>query len=414
MTVDASSWQLPTPHPHRLAGSAGSLRFVGGAADLDAAGRIRHPDDRDAQIRGTLASANEALATVGCGLEDAIRLKVFYESDGAVDEWDVIASVVALLEPDPLPVISLVPVVMQPFEGQAIQLQVIAQPGWRDLDEIRVVSTPVPDSHHARMRRSTITATLRAGEMIVAANRTGHQAGPNPVDQSHAVMQSLADDLADVGASLQDSVKMEGCYSGMSRADWAPLALARASHFKEPGPVATMVPCHVLWPASAKTKIEVIAMRAVWNGFDKYIPRTDYWPERVWDWPVDLPYRQAIGLRSMVWLGGQVPSEPFSNSGERVAAGDLVEQTRLTFTYIEELLAGFGLSSSDLALTVCYFRSAGDQCDTEAFLDLVAENTGGVLPPMTLVPVPHMQTPDSTVEIWGVAPSEGFAIRTRG
>jgi len=23
---------------------------------------------------------------------------------------------------------------------------------------------------------------------------------------------------------------------------------------------------------------------------------------------------------------------------------------------------------------------------------------------MTLVPVPHMQTPDSTVEIWGVAP----------
>jgi len=57
-----------------------------------------------------------------------------------------------------------------------------------------------------------------------------------------------------------------------------------------------------------------------------------------------------------------------------------------------------------LALAVCYFRSSGDQRETEAFLDLVAEHTGGVLPPMTLVPVPHMQTPDSTVEIWGVAP----------
>ena len=404
MSVSENSWQLSTQLPHRLAGSAGSLRFVGGAADLDASGYVRHPGDLDTQMRGSLANADEALAAVGCGLEDAMRLKVFYESDGQFDEWDVIASVVDGLATDPLPVISLVPVPMQPFDGQAIQVQVIAQPGWRDLDDIRVVSAPVPNSHHARMRRSTITSTLRSGEVIVAANRTGHEAGPDAVDQSHAVMHSLADDLAAVGASLQDSVKMEGCYSGTSRADWAPLALARAAHFKEPGPAATMVPSHVLWPASAKTKIDVIAMRAVRNGFDKYIPRIDCWPERAWDWPLELPYRQAISLRNAVWLGGQVPSEPFSNSGERVAAGDLPEQTRFIFTYIEELLAGFGLSASDLALAVCYFRSSGDQRETEAFLDLVAEHTGGVLPPMTLVPVPHMQTPDSTVEIWGVAP----------
>jgi len=404
MSADDAPWQLATRHPHRLAGSAGPLRFVGGAADLDPSGRIRHPGDRAEQIRGSLARADEALAAVGCGLHDAMRLKVFYKSDGDVNEWDVLASIVELLDADPLPVVSLVPVPMQPFEGQSIQVQVMAQPGWRALDDIRFVSAPVPESHRARMDRSAITATLRAGEVIVAANRTGHEAGPEPVDQSHAIMQSLDGDLAAVGASLQDSVKLEGCYFGVSRADWAPLAMARASHFSEPGPAATMVPCHVLWPQSAKTKIDVVAMRARRNGFDKYIPRIDCWPERVWDWPIELPYRQAINLRDTIWLGGQVPSEPFSNSGKRVSAGDLTEQTRFTFRYVAELLEGFDRSASDLALAVCYFTSSGDQSDTTAFLDLVAESTGGVLPPMTLVPVPHMQTPDSTVEIWGVAP----------
>jgi hypothetical protein len=60
--------------------------------------------------------------------------------------------------------------------------------------------------------------------------------------------------------------------------EWAPLAEARAGHFKEPGPVATVVPCHELWPEGARTKVEVLGLRDHWNGFDKYIPREDRWP----------------------------------------------------------------------------------------------------------------------------------------
>ena len=39
------------------------------------------------------------------------------------------------------------------------------------------------------------------------------------------------DTLAQIGATTQDSVKMEGYYFGATHDDWAPLAQARASHF---------------------------------------------------------------------------------------------------------------------------------------------------------------------------------------
>ena len=55
-------WHLPVTNAHRVAGSAGAFTFVGGAADLDNLGRIRHPDDLGAQIAGALDNVSQALA----------------------------------------------------------------------------------------------------------------------------------------------------------------------------------------------------------------------------------------------------------------------------------------------------------------------------------------------------------------
>jgi hypothetical protein len=52
---------------------------------------------------------------------------------------------------------------------------------------------------------------------------------------------------------------------------------------------------------------------------------------------------------------------------------------------------------------VCYYTASEDEDITPNLLQLLCDCCGGVLPPLTLVPVPHMQTGDSTVEIWGVA-----------
>ena len=105
----------------------------------------------------------------------------------------------------------------------------------------------------------------------------------------------------------------------------------------------------------------------------------------------------------MIWLGGQVPAEPFSNTGKRVLPGQLLPQARLTMSYISDLLRPFGRSPMDLKLMVCYYTASSDDDLTQKLLKLLQDCCGGILPPITLVPVPHMQTADSTVEIWGVA-----------
>jgi len=400
-------WRWPVDMVHHVSATAGGLTFVGGAGDFDASGRIRHPGDLDRQIAGAVQNISDALRAESCQLADVVKLKVFYSDD--IDDWDVIAKVAAHFGDDPMAVISTVPEPLQPFMGQVVQIQAIACRRWRQGDDIRSVERPVPSAWRQKFGKRAVTAGLRAGEFIAVANRTAAEedhhiaaAGDGPA-QSHAIMTIHEETLAKLGASLQDSVKMEGYYFGTSREQWAPLAKARASHFAEPGPPATVVPCQRLYPEGAVTKIEVMAMRECWNGFDKYIPRGDSWPKRVWDWPIPLPYRQGIKLRDTIWLGGQVPSEPFSNTGARMLPGDLVAQTRMTMSYIEDILRGFSRTPADLKLMVCYFTCPDGEATTRLFLETVSGCINGSLPPTTLVAKPMMHSPENTVEIWGVA-----------
>jgi len=118
-------------------------------------------------------------------------------------------------------------------------------------------------------------------------------------------------------------------------------------------------------------------MRERRNSYNKYIPREDAWPERVWDWPAELPYRQAQKLRDMIWLGGQVPAQPFSNTGKRVHPGQLLPQARFTMSYISDLLRAFGKVPADLKLLVCYYRRLPDHDETEALVHLLADYCRG-------------------------------------
>jgi enamine deaminase RidA (YjgF/YER057c/UK114 family) len=401
-------WKLPIDRPHHLIGSAGTLTFIGGAGDFDPAGRIVSTDLMS-QIEGSLENVSQTLPVELCTMDDVVKVKAYYTPDDTISDWEIIAQIANRFKNTPLPVISTVPVPMQPFENQKVQLQVIAQRHWRSLSDIRVHEDPMPDSQRHLFHHKSLSSALRAGEFITVANRTAAhldeqiEAGLDSVEESHAIMESMNSALQTVGASLQDSIKMEGYYFGNNRDHWKPLAMARASHFSEPGPVATVVPCHNLSPAGATTKIEVIAMRERRATFDKYIAREDYWPPRVWDWMLNLPYRQAIRLRDMIWLGGQVPSEPFTNTGKRVHPFDLESQTTFTMSYIDDLLRGWNRDASDLKLAVCHYTSTGELSQTEFMTNLLSDTMGGILQPLTLVPQPHMQTPESMVEIWGVA-----------
>jgi len=408
MTENQRTWSLPIEGVHEVSASAASISFVGGAGDFDTQGEIRSPGDLGSQIKGAVENVELALSQENCSLADVVRIKAFVELSPQVDEGAAVRMLLDALPDGPAPVISVVPVEMQPFAGQKVQLQAIAKRGWRGLayqvveDTLRIASADTG-------AETVVTTALRVGEFIAAANRTAahcinaYDGSIDGVDQCHAIMKSLNSDLKQVGATLQDSVKLEGYYQGVTRAQWTPFAKARASYFAEPGPPATVIPCHLGEHDQTMTRVGVLAMRERRNSYDKYIPREDAWPERVWDWPAELPYRQAQRLRDMIWLGGQVPAQPYSNTGKRVHPGQLLPQARLTMSYISDLLRPFGRSPLDLKLLVCYFRRLPDQDETDALLSLLTDYCGGVLPPLSLIPVDHMQDEDSTIEIWGVA-----------
>lgn len=403
------SWQLPTTRGHRLAARAGALTFVGGAGDFDVSGAIRAAGDLEAQVRGALDNVASALAAESCGLDDIVRLKAFYRSDGSVDEWTLRAALSNAIGASPAPVMTLNPVPLQPWADQEIQVQAIALRGWRGLDDIRAVTRSVTGPPAALFDDASVTDGLRAGEFYAVGGQTA--AGEDGetvaieggVDQTHAVMGRLEAIQAELGASFQDAVKKEGYYFGTTMDEWAAMAALRATYFREPAAVATVVPCHALWPRGALTKVEVLGMRACWNGFDKYIPREDRWPERVWDWPIPVPYRQGIRLRDTIWTGGQVPWEPNANTGRAMHPGDVIAQARFVMSYIEDILHAFETTTGALRLLVCYFASSGSVAETERFVEAVDDCVAGPLPPITVVPQPHLHSEDTRVEIWGVA-----------
>ncbi|MGI9659532.1 MAG: RidA family protein, partial [Gaiellaceae bacterium] len=309
----------------------------------------------------------------------------------------------------PPPVMTLNPVPLQPWPGQEIQLQAIALRGWRRDADVRVVTSPVPEANAAAFDVPVVTDGLRAGEFYavggqIALDDDGRIAGAGDgVAQTHAVMARLGAIQKELGASFQDAVKKEGYYFGTTMDEWAAMAALRATYFREPAAVATVVPCHALWPEGALTKVEVLGMRAHRNGFDKYIPREDRWPERVWDWPIPVPYRQGIRLRDTIWTGGQVPWEPKSNSGHAMHPGDVIAQARFVMSYIEDILRAFEATTGDLRWLVCYFASTGTTEETHRFVEAVDDCVAGPLPPLTVVPQPHLHSDDTRVEIWGVA-----------
>ena len=402
------SWKLPTERTHRLAGCAGPLTFVGGAGDFNAAGLIRNSGDFNAQLAGALENIELALAAESCSLKDIVRLKAFYR-DGIVDEWSLRASLSNAIGGDPSPVMTLNPVPYQPWEGQEIQLQAIAIRDWRLHGDTRIVTRSVPQVFAQKFNTPLITDGLRVNEFYAIGGQTAAGTDGETIEakggqaQTHAVMSRLEVIQAKLGATFQDAIKKEGYYFGTTMDDWAAMARIRASYFHEPAAVATVVPCHALHPEGALTKVELLGMRELWNGFDKYIPREDRWPKRVWDWPIPVPYRQGIRLRNMIWTGGQVPWESNANSGRAMHPGNVIAQTHFVMSYIEDILRAFDATTSDLRLLVCYFASDGTVGQTHRLLEALDDCVAGPLPPLTIVPQPYLHADNSNVEVWGVA-----------
>lgn len=69
------------------------------------------------------------------------------------------------------------------------------------------------------------------------------------------------------------------------------------------------------------------------------------------------PYSQAIEANGLIYLSGQIPIDPQSNS---IKANDILGQTQQVIQNIREILKAAGSSISNVLKTTCYLKNMSD------------------------------------------------------
>jgi enamine deaminase RidA (YjgF/YER057c/UK114 family) len=381
---------------------AGELIFVGGQADLDAAGRVGHPGDLEAQTAAAIANIAAVLAELGADLEDLVNLVAFYESDGARDEWDFLRLLRRALGPGPRPVVSAIPVPYLPVPGAMVEIEAVAM---RASDGRRLARVEAAPAGHWRWPAGIdFPQGLRAGTMIfvgaqMALAGEGSVLDPGDiVGQSERVMDNVAAVLGEFGATLDDAVRFKIFYRGTGATeDWEIAARVRARYFTEPGPCATGIPVPGFFPDGLAIKMWVWAMLGSDGG---HLAREHAWPEGSWDWTFHLPYKHGLKCGDLVFVGGQVPLD---QAGRALAVGDVVAQTHIAMGYLSRVMGAFGLTLDHIVKINGFYADAGGA-------DAMARNLGvrssffkAPGPTTSETALPYLALDDMAVEIEVVA-----------
>ena len=364
-------WPIAVTHKHGV--RQGSLCFVGGQVDLDAAGVVQRPGDVAAQTSVAVAALGRVLAELGSGLEELVKLVVYHVPDAAGS-----ATLLAALEdalPGPRPAISLVPVPYLAYPGMQVEIEGIAASGAK----LRVGRDAFPDG-------------VRCDDLVW----TSMLAGSTPADitrQSEEMMERIGGVLEALGAGFDDVVKFNAFYvGGGTAADWEVAARVRARYFPEPGPAATGVPLPSL-EGDALIAMDLWAMRPA-DG--SRIERRFSWPEGHWDWPIHLPYRHGNLGGGMFFVGGQVS---LTTVGRPLDFDDIEAQTHTAMCNIVRVLDGLGVSIDDVVKVTTFYEGDGSAADLHTNLAIRSSYFAEPGPATTGISVPCLAYDGMVIEI---------------
>ena len=336
---------------------------------------------------------------------DVVKFVVFYATDGSVDEAAFLADIGRHVlanggAPDGAgPIITLVPLPCLALPGMMVEIEAIAMLGTHEERLARTTANPpqlpplpAPFSHGIRCSNHIWTSAQRS------QSPDGHIQHPGDlVAQTAGAMEHLARVLAACGATLDDTITLHAWYRGDgTRATWEPAARKRAEYFTIPGPTVSTLPTPRLSHGEL-TRVDAWAMREV----DGRRPARVYAniPDP-WQWPAALPQVMGLQCGELVFVGQQVALD---TTGQPVAPGDLMEQTRRVMEATRAVLASFGLSLDDM---VKQNRFSQGQADPETIVrnqryrsSFYGEPAGA----STGVPLPFLPLADLLVSVETVA-----------
>lgn len=343
---------------------AGGLIFVGGQVDKTDKGAPLNAYDLPRQTAAVVSHIDTVIKGFGAHLADVTKLVAFYVNDGSVDEQAFIADVgYQFLERagkhlEHGPAITAVPLPCLALPGMMVEIEAIAMPATDSENHRRygvnpstLAPLPAPFTHGLRAGQHTWISAQAPYDSQGTIVCNG-----DPVAQNDVIMQNIAKVLAPLALEMEDIVKVGCWYAGEgSTGSWKPGALARCAHFDSPGPVITELPSPCL-PAGETARVEAWLMRGL-SG--EKLPRRSQSSE-TWQWPLTLPYSQALRCEDMVFLSAHLPLD---NNGETIKGGDLNGQTRQVMTNIDETLRSFGLDLNHMVKQTSFFLGKADPAD---------------------------------------------------
>jgi enamine deaminase RidA (YjgF/YER057c/UK114 family) len=388
---------------------AGKMAFVGGQVDKSSTGEPLHAFDLASQTAVVIRHIDTVLREFAAGLANVVKLVAFYATDGRVDETALLADIGRHVlahggAPDGVgPVITLVPLPCLALPGMMVEIEAIAMLGIHGERLPRTTANPPalaplppPFSHG-----------VRCGEHIWTSAQGSRAADGSiqyPQDlgaQTAVAMEYVAQILAELGAELDDTVKLGTWYRGDgTRVTWEPAARQRAAYFTAPGPTVSALPTPSL-PPDDMTRVDAWAMRDV-NG--RQLARAYAQLHNAWQWPMALPSTTGLQCGECVFVGQQVALDV---QGRPIAPGDLLEQTRRVMESTRTVLASFGLTLDDMVKQNSFYQGEADPetiVTNQRYRSSFYSEPAGA---STGVPLPCLPLEDLLVSVETVAMTRG-------
>jgi enamine deaminase RidA (YjgF/YER057c/UK114 family) len=416
---------------------AGKMAFVGGQVDKSSTGEPLHAFDLASQTAVVIRHIDTVLRELGAGLANVVKLVAFYATDGRVDETALLADIGRHVlahggAPDGVgPVITLVPLPCLALPGMMVEIEAIAMLGIHGERLPRTTANPPalaplppPFSHGVRcgehiwtsaqgkgarqtvpppptQSRGTGLTALRRRSRASRAADGSIQYPQDLVAQTAVAMEHVAQILTELGAELDDTVKLGTWYRGDgTRVTWEPAARQRAAYFTAPGPTVSALPTPSL-PPDDMTRVDAWAMRDVTG---RRLARAYAQLHNGWQWPMALPSTTGLQCGECVFVGQQVALDV---QGRPIAPGNLLEQTRRVMESTRTVLASFGLTLDDMVKQNSFYQG---QADPETIVTNQRYRSSFYSEPAgasTGVPLPCLPLEDLLVSVETVAMTRG-------
>ena len=143
------------------------------------------------------------------------------------------------------------------------------------------------------------------------------------------------------------------------------------------------------------------------KGFpEPQLPRDYSWPQGHWNWPgtTRSPFKHGVKCGNMIFVGGQCALDQHGNV---LHPYDIVEQSKTVMKYIEDVLAEFGATMSDVVQMNCFYVGGGSVEDWENSFRVRAAAFPDPGPAGTAIPVPKLAYEGMMIEIQVVAMVRG-------